>query len=381
MISSCQMTAIGRDRPVFAMVSTDIRRDLVVPLRHLTRLRVVHFYRKAPYGDLTSDDMDENLILYRTPLDLFRHLRQQRPDIIQGVEPFSIRQLPYQALIYLYARLRRIPLIAGAHISRPLREKYGYLPALLLKLILRPSLRFTRVFFYLNEGGRRNLLWMGVPEAKLVRHMYGTWGVDMDEFTPVRDGREPDWGEGPTLLFVGRMHFEKGIFDLLEAYDRVRDNVPHVRLVLIGDGPQRREAEAIVGEQGWQDRVLFLGTVKNRDLPPYFRAATLFVSPSITTRKWEEYVGVTNIQAMASGVPVVSTRSGAIPEYVPQSAGILVPERDPKALAEAILQLLPDESLRRKMGEAGRAGAVEHYDARTNAQRAEEIIWERCLSL
>jgi glycosyltransferase involved in cell wall biosynthesis len=362
-------------RPVFAMVSTDIRRDLVVPLRHFTRLRVVHLYRDAPYGDLTPEDMDESLTSYETPLDLFRHLRQQRPDIVQGVEPFSIRQLPDQMLIYLYARQRRIPLVAGAHISRPLREKYGNLPALLLKVMLRPYVRFTRLFFYLNEGGRRNLLWMGVPEAKLVRHMYGTWGVETDEYTPVRDGREPDWGEGPSLLFVGRMHLEKGIFDLLEAYGRIREIVPDVHLVLIGDGPQRGEAQALVREQGWQDRVLFLGTVKNRDLPPYFRAATLFVAPSITTKKWEEYVGVTNIQAMASGVPVVSTRSGAIPEYVPDGVvGLLVPERDPKALSEAALQLLSDERLRQKMGEAGRAYAVEHYDARQNVERAEDWL-------
>ena len=84
---------------------------------------------------------------------------------------------------------------------------------------------------------------------------------------------------------------------------------------------------------------------------------------------------MTNIQAMACGIPVISTRSGAIPEYVPDGvAGVLVPERDPEALAEAILQLLSDESLRRKMGEAGRAYAVEHYDARKNVEKAEDQL-------
>jgi glycosyltransferase involved in cell wall biosynthesis len=351
-------------------------------MRYFTRLRVVHFYRRAPYGDMALNELDESLVLYGSPLDLLFRLWQVRPDVIQGVEPFSIRQLPYQVAIYHYARIHQIPLVAGVYISRPLEEKYGKLPALLLKLVLRPYLRFTRVFFYLNEGGRRNLLWMGVPKGKLVRHMYGTWGVDPDEFTPVRDGSEPDWGGAPALLFVGRMHFEKGIFDLLKAYGLVHRTAPDVRLFLIGDGPQRMEVEKRVKEREWQDGVLLLGTVKNRDLPPYFRAATLFVSPSITTRKWEEQVGMANIQAMACGVPVVSTRSGAIPEYVPDGlAGILVPERDPNALAEAILRLLADESLRRRMGEAGRTYAIEHYDARKNVQKAESIILERCLGL
>lgn len=375
------MLSASHDRPLYAIVSTDIRRDLVAPLRHFTCLRVVHFYRKAPYGDLAPEDMDNCLIRYTTPLDLFRKLRKARPDIVQGVEPFSMRQVPDQAFIYLYALLRQVPLVAGAHISRPLRDKYGYVPTLLLKTILHPYLRYTRIFFYLSEGGRHNLLWMGVPQAKLVRHMYGTWGVDVDEFTPLDDGQEPSSSGAPILLFVGRIHREKGIFDLLKAYDRVRSAVPNVRLLLLGDGPQRSEAEAMAEQQGSQDAVRFVGGVKHRDLPPYFRAATLFVSPSITTRKWEEYVGMTNIQAMACAVPVVSTRSGAIPEYVPQAAGVLVPERDPEALAKAIIRLLSDQSLRRRMGEAGRAHVVAHCDARKNVERAEEIILERCLGL
>jgi glycosyltransferase involved in cell wall biosynthesis len=372
--------SMTRTRPTLAMVSTDIRRDLVAPLRDFARLRLVHFYRRAPYHDLAADEMDDSLSRYGSPLDLLRQLGRAEPDIIQGVEPFSIRQLPYHVAIYAYARSRRIPLLAGVHISRPLHEKYGRIPALLLRSILKPYLQFTRLFFYLNEGGRRNLLWMGVPEAKLVRHMYGTWGVDIDEFTTVRDGREPDWASGPVLLFVGRVHHEKGIFDLLEAYGWVRAAVPDTCLVVVGDGPARPRLEALVTENGWQHAVAFVGTIKNRDLPPLFRAATAFVSPSITTAKWEEYVGMTNIQAMACGLPVVSTCTGAIPEYVPDGvAGILVPQRDPQALAEAILRLLQDSTLHHQMGEAGRTYALEHYDARKNVGKAEEIILERCL--
>ncbi len=369
------MTASGpQPRPTLAVVSADIRRDLVAPMRHFTRLRIVHLYRQAPYGDLGPGDMDESLVAYHSPLDLFQYLRRARPDMVQGVEPCAISQLPYQAAVYAYARLWRKPLVAGAHISRPLREKYGPLPARLLRLVLWPYMRYTRLFFYLNEGSRRNLLWMGAPEARLVRHMYGTWGVDTGEFTPARDGREPDWGPGPVLLFVGRLHAEKGIFDLLAAYGRAREAVPGLRLALIGDGPERAAAEGLVRERGWQGGVLFLGTIKHQALPPYFRAATAFVSPAVTTRRWEEYVGVTNLQAMASGVAVISTRSGAIPEYVPETAGMLVPERDPAALADTIVRVLADEAGRRAMGAAGRALAVERYDAVRNVQRAEEIL-------
>jgi glycosyltransferase involved in cell wall biosynthesis len=65
------------------------------------------------------------------------------------------------------------------------------------------------------------------------------------------------------------------------------------------------------------------------------------------SKKWEEYVGMTNIRAIPCGVPVVATRSGVIPECVPDVAAVLVPERDPEAPAEAIVQILSNESLRR----------------------------------
>jgi glycosyltransferase involved in cell wall biosynthesis len=360
--------------PVFAMVSTDIRRDLILPLRALTRLRLIHFYRQAPYGDLAPEDLDQTLVHYTSPLDLYRRLERAQPQIVQNVELLAIRQLPYAAAITLYARRHGIPLVAGVHISLPAEVRFGRLPAYLLRLLLAPLIRSTSLFFYLNEGGRRNLEWLGAPAGKMKRLMYGTWGIDPREFTPERDGREPDWGPSPVLLFVGRITPEKGIPDLLQAYALVQATQPGTKLILIGDGPITSAYEASVRGQSWSEGVRFLGTIPNRDLPPYFRAAALFLSPSMSTGRWEEYVGMTNLQAMACGLPVVSTRSGAIPEYVPASAGLLVSERDPQALAEAVLELLSDPTRRKQMGEAGRAHAVEFYDARRSVLRAEEEL-------
>jgi glycosyltransferase involved in cell wall biosynthesis len=363
--------------PTLAMVSTDIRRDLVAPLRHLTRLRLLHFYRRAPYGDLAPEDMDETLVAYSNPLDLFRRLWQARPDLVQGVEPFAIRLLPYLYAVFTVSLLRHIPLVLVALENRPLPEKHGPLISRLLRVVLGPVFRRARLIIYLNEGARRNVLSIGRHEAKLRRLAYGAWGVDLAEFSPQRDGREPAFGPGPVLLFVGRLHAEKGVFDLLDAFGCVRAAHPSAVLILAGDGPARPEMERIVAQRGWAETVRLLGMVKNRDLPPIFRAADLFVAPSVTTRKWEEQVGMTNLQAMASGVPVVSTHSGAIPEYMPDGvAGILVPERNPAALAEAITRLLADANLRRRLGEGGRAYACTHYDAAANVAIAERVLLE-----
>lgn len=362
-------------RPVFAIVSTDIRRDLIAPMRFFTRLRIIHFYRRMPYGDLSPDDLDSNLISYRSPLDLFWRLWQAQWNILQSVEPFSVRLLPYLYAVFCVATLKDAPLLVVTLENRPLAEKFGTVISRALRAALRPVFNRARLIICVNEGAKRNVLSVGPYTGKIRKMMYGTWGVDLDEFSPQRNGREPDLGSGPFLLFVGRLHPEKGIFDLLEAFAIVKGRLPSVKLILVGDGPARPQVEQLVTKRSWTSSVIVTGTIKNRELPAYFRIADVFVAPSITTQKWEEQVGMTNIQAMACGVPVVSTRSGAIPEYMPDGvAGILVPERNPQALAEAILSLLEDAELRRRMGEAGRAYAVAFYDARKNVRMVEEVI-------
>ena len=366
----------------FAMVSSDIRRDLVEPLRHFTRLAITHFYRQASYGDLTADELADHLIPYRGPLDLYGGLHSARPEIVQGVEPFAVRPLPYLLAGWQAARRLHAALLIVTLENRPLSIKHGPMTARLLRLVLRPVFRDARLIVPLNAGAARNVLTVGPHNDKIQRLMYGTWGVDLSEFTPQRDGREPDFGPDRVILYVGRLHTEKGIFDLLDAFALIKERAGHVQLVLVGDGPARSAVEQRVQEHGWHDAVRLTGTVKHRDLPPYFRAAELFVAPSITTPKWEEQVGMTNIQAMACSVPVVSTRSGAIPEYVPDGeAGLLVPERDPQVLADALLTLLSDPALRHRLGQAGRLYAETHYSAATNIRQAETVILERCLGI
>jgi len=364
-------------RPRLAVVSTDLRRDLARPMRHFTRFEVVHLYRRAPYGDLLPEELGEHDFRYRSPADLLAKLRAAGPDVVQGVEPLSVALSPYQAVVDAYARVRRIPVVASAHASRPLRHRYGRAGGRLAGVLLRPLLHRPRIFFCVNEGAARELRSAGVPGERIVRHLYGTWGVEVDEFSPVPDGREPAWSR-PTVLFVGRLHAEKGIWELLRAFRLVSREVPDAGLVIAGDGPERRRAQVSAATLG--DRVTFLGPVLNRDVAPLLRAAALLAAPSVTTRRWEEFAGAVPMQAMACGTPVVATRSGALPQYVPDGgAGLLVAERDPEALAAAMTQLLTDPERRRRLGAAGRDHAVRRLDARQNVRAAEDLIAARCL--
>jgi glycosyltransferase involved in cell wall biosynthesis len=359
-------------RPTYAIVNTGIRRDLVAPLRGMQRLHLVHFYDRAQYNDLSAADMDPTLRRYRNSLDLLVQLWRARPDVIQTPDPFVLSLQLYLIVCLLVAVLQRAKLVVGIVENLPLEKKYHPLLAAVLRLLHWPVFAYASLIICLNQGARANVLRTGPFGAKTRHLMYGTWGVDVTEWSPLRDRREPKPGDNPSILFVGRLAAEKGVFDLLDAFGLLMEQEPQAHLVLIGDGPERATLEHLAHERGWHERVQFLGTVKNRDLPPYFRAATLFVAPSRTVPKWMEQVGMTNIQAMASGLPLVSTRSGAIPEYVPDGeAGLLVPEGNVRALAGAMATVLASPALQSRLGQQGRALAEQRYDATANVVAAD----------
>ncbi len=358
--------------PRLAIVSTGIRRDLIAPLRFFAEFELVHLYRRADYGDLTPADLDASLHPYRSPLDLYRQLVQAHPDVIQGVEPFSFALQPYLWACYTAAARAGARLLAVTFENRPLEIKFGRVLAFLLRLALRPFFQRACLIVVLNEGARRNVAACGVAPSRVQKSMWGTWGVDLDEFSP----RPHNVERPPTVLFAGRLHEEKGILFLLDAFDLVRAAVPEARLVIVGEGPARREVERRVGAMGG---VTFAGGVKNRAMPEFFRSADVVAMPSLTTRRWEEQVGMVALQAMACGVPVVATRSGAIPEYVPDGvAGVLIPERDAPALAKALVQVLSNRKLQAQFARSGRQYACEHYDASKNIASAERVVKEHC---
>lgn len=359
-------------KPRLAMVSIGIRRDLLTPLVHFTRLELRHFYKQAVYGDLTRADFDSTLHHYTSPLDLYRQLAQATPDVIQSVEPFSFYTQPFLWACLNAARKTRAALVVVTFENRPLDIRFGRPRAALLRRALASLFTRANKIIVLNNGAYENVLRCGAERDKVTRAMWGTWGVEMDEFFP-RASRPPD---APlTVLFVGRLHHEKGVFVLLDAFAHIRQKHDDLRLIMLGDGPARADLSVEIKRRELADSIELMGTVKNREVPNFFRRADVFCAPSVTTPKWAEQVGVSALQAMASGVPIVTTRSGAIPEYVPDGvAGILVDENDSIQLANALLALLDNPERARALGQAGRAFAMTHYDARANVAHGEQMI-------
>lgn len=367
----------------YAMISSEIRRDLQAPLAHFSKLDIYHFYRSAPWNDMKAGEFDDRTIRFRLPFDLFWKLHRARPDIVQGPEPLSLLMLPYLlgTLVYLWLH-PRVKLVTLSLEPIPLPQKYH--PALmpLYRLILRWWFARASVIFWFDTGSQRNLLANGADPAKLVELIYGSWGVDTEEFTPEGPAVEIPTADrdadAPVILYVGRLSPVKGVTFLIDAFKQLLDSGVAATLAIVGDGPERERLERQARELGVAGRVVWFGTVKNADLPPYMRAAQFLVLPSISTKLWVQQLSMTAWQAMACGLPVIATRTGCMDEFTPPDAGILVPERDAASLATAMASLLRDRPKRDAMALAARAYAVHRFDARRNVERAEETILKWC---
>jgi rhamnosyl/mannosyltransferase len=163
---------------------------------------------------------------------------------------------------------------------------------------------------------------------------------------------------GPRVLFVGRFVYYKGADVLVDAVAQSGGS-----LVLVGEGPLEPELRQRAAAEGIADRVHFVGRVSDGDLPAYYHAADVFALPSVAKT---EAFGVVQVEAMASGVPVVSTDLPTGVPWVNQDgvSGLVVPPADPVRLAAALRRLASDPDLRSRLarGAAARAAAVFSLD-------------------
>ena len=174
----------------------------------------------------------------------------------------------------------------------------------------------------------------------------------------------------PTLLFVGRHRYYKGVDDLIKAMRSIR-----ARLLIAGDGPMRSAWNALARQLNLEERVHFLGDVGPGDLPGLYAAADIFVLPSNLRA---EAFGIVLLEAMAAGLPCITTELSTGTSYVVQDGvtGFVVPPRSPDELARAINRLLADSELRRTMGQAGQRRVLREFTIEKMAARIEVVYQE-----
>ncbi len=225
------------------------------------------------------------------------------------------------------------------------------------KLLLKQADRVTAVSAFVKQALIKN---EGIPSQRItVVHNGidpGTGPTD-DDRAAAREllSLSPD---RPVVMQVARFHPVKDHATALRAWSIVHAQLPDALLVFVGDGPQRENLEQLTAQLGLTDAVQFLGSVDNaRQIIP---AADLCMLTSLS-----EGLSVTLLEAMAAGKPIVATDVGGNPELVIHGkTGLLAPSRDPEALADCIMQLLPNAPYAKlTLGSAGRARLLTDFTA------------------
>ncbi len=188
-------------------------------------------------------------------------------------------------------------------------------------------------------------------------------GVDTERLTDQSDGSIP---VNKTILFVGRLAEKKGLQYLIKAFPQVLSHHPEARLLVVGDGPNRAELEALAKHLRLTDNVRFAGAQSSEELRRSYLSSRLFVVPSVVARSGDtEGLPVALLEAMAAGRPVIATSVGGIPEIViPGRTGLLIEPRSPTALAAAVNELLNSPAKADRMGRVARRWVRRRFDWR-----------------
>lgn len=364
---------------VVAPYHPDVRR---APVEYGVRL---HFYRYAPHRALNIYGYAESLradvglrraALAAVPFALAASLRallhltrRHRFDLIHAhwVLPNGVPAL-------IAARLRRLPLVVSLHGSDVYMASRGWPLALSAATVFRSAGAITACSRDLHQRALR----LGAPPARTTVIPYG---VDAHAFRP-----DPRAGahvraelnlpsDAPLILAMGRMAYKKGFTYLLDALPHIRASHPRATLVLAGYGDLLDELKERARRLGLADAVIFPGQLPRDRAARYVAAADVYVVPSVRDDAGNvDGLPNTLLEGMGAARPVVATRTAGIPDVLSDGVhGLLVPERDPAALAEAIIRLLDDRELAARLGEAARCRVLDELSWDVTAARFEEV--------
>jgi glycosyltransferase involved in cell wall biosynthesis len=321
---------------------------LVCDPGHRTRVETLNGVRIIKAGRLaTAASMPLSL---SQPIVLAR----LRPDVVHVQSPYPLGE----AANWLLGRARATVVSYQSDVVRQKRLLWFYGP------ILRRVLRASDAIIASTPRYIETSPWLWPVREKCV---VVPLGVDAAHFAPPTT---PPTIPLP-LLFVGRLRYYKGLDTLLRALLAL----PGVPLLIVGDGPMREELERLADKLSLRDRVTFAGEIPDEDLPGCYRAASLFVLPANARA---EAFGTVLLEAMASGLPCITTEIETGTSWIVQDGvtGLVVPPRDPHALAEAIRSLLYDQQRRARMGQAARARVVAEFTTERMIARVQAVYEE-----
>ncbi len=293
----------------------------------------------------------------------------------QGVQPFVLRQEQIALLhgfAYAGPLASAVPWLVTIHDLSFIRypETFNAANRLYLTWAVRHAARHARCLLAVSESTKRDLVELLGADARKIAVIYS--GIEA-RFAPVQDRAALDtWRAqrhlpAKMILFVGTLEPRKNVAHLIHAFARFKraTHLPH-KLVLAGSrGWKYAQVDAAIEQEEMNDHVIFTGYLPQAELPLCYQAAELFVYPSRY-----EGMGFPPLEAMATGVPVITSNVSSLPE-VAGDAALQVSPDDPVALAEAMAHVLSDTALREQMIARGLAHAATFTWERTAHQTAD----------
>ena len=264
----------------------------------------------------------------------FKYLRRLKPDVIHA------HSADFGFAISLSARLSRIPVVNTCHGVTFPDKQYSFIK------------RFAEIFFLKHAGFKKIIVvdknnLEGFEEANIRNGAYIPNGVDIGRFDKEKSGRKKN--QKIRFLFVGRLEEQKGGKYLIQAAKILVEKTKNFQVLVVGDGSQRKMLDNLTKKDKLGSYVTFLGRVGDEKLRELYCTSDVFILPSL----WEG-LPLTLLEAWAARLPVIVTNVGGISDIcVDERNGLIVRPKDPENITEAMLRLIGDEELRRRLGKEG----------------------------
>ncbi|KAA5806375.1 glycosyltransferase [Thermoanaerobacterium thermosaccharolyticum] len=288
---------------------------------------------------LASTFLTNNVPLFiYNPFTVIKALLKSKPDIIDiHEEPYSLSCIEIIFLKSIFSRKSKVVFYSAQNILKRypfpfnLFEKIAYKCS---KAAYTCSSEVTSVL--IKKGYKKKIMEipLGIDE-KLYRP-----GIDIEDINKKYDL------DSFTIGFIGRIEYQKGIFDLIEALNLMKEY--KWKCIIVGNGSSLSDVKKKVEEYWLADRVIFTGAVVPEDIPLYMNAMDVLIVPSRTTSNWKEQFGRVIAEAMACGLPVIGSDSGAIPEVI-GSGGVIFKEGDIDGLKNSMIKLMENKEYRERL--------------------------------
>ena len=269
----------------------------------------------------------------------------------------------------LASRINRVPYSFTAHAYDIF---YTYTARAKDTAFLVEKIKGARFVVTVSDYNRRHLQnLVGPSDAAKIRRIYN--GIDLNTFTPTDAEREPD-----LILGVGRLVEKKGFGDLIRACGSLAARKLPFRCMIVGEGPARHALMREACQLGLGDRISFSGAMPQEMLLKLMQRATVLAAPcKISARGDRDGLPTVLLEALATGLPAVSTDVAGIPEIIDSGvSGLLVPPGNVECLADELARILSDPQLQKRLALAGRSKAERDFNVRRNVAVLRDLLAE-----